>query len=461
MSTSSKLVSALQTSDALTANGAVTHSSTDSALLDLFAVAGALRQQPEQEVINLWVKAYSDSPKLSLQLLLWLRDCRGGAGERKTFFIIHKWLKINSPEHGKLISNRIPDVGRWKDMWESSVPTEHEILLMIENIGNPLLCKWLPRKGSLFNTLAQRLGKSFRDFRKHLSTTSKTVEQQMSAREWGNIAYKGVPSKAMSIYSGAFGKHDKARFGAYMEDVKSGKTTIHSGTLYPYDLIRDLRSNKNVDVVNEQWKALPTYGNDENMLVIADVSGSMMSTSGGMVAPIDVSISLAIYISERNKGIFKDCFITFTSQPQLQVLKGSLKDRYNQLVGPVGYDTNFIAAFQLILDKALTHKLSQEDLPTKIIAVSDMEFNRCGSSTNFDVIKHKFAEAGYKMPAMVFWNVNGRAGNNPIKLNDENVCLVSGASPSILSGVLGKEISPFDVMMGTINKERYVISEEI
>ncbi len=453
----SKLVSALQTNDALTANGAVTHSSTDSALLDLFAVAGALRQQSEQDVINLWVKSYYTSPKLSLQLLLWLRDCRGGAGERKTFFIIHKWLKENVAAHADIISSRIPELGRWKDMWEHSIPTEHEMSLMIENINNGLLCKWLPRSGNLFNTLAKRLNKSLKDFRKHLATTSKTVEQQMSAREWGNIAYKGVPSKAMSIYSGAFGKHDKARFGAYMEDVKSGKTTIHSGTLYPYDLIRNIRSGKNNDVVNEQWKALPSYGNDENMLVIADVSGSMMSTYSGNVAPIDVSISLAIYISERNKGIFKDCFITFTSQPTLQVLKGNLTDRVKQISGPVGYDTNFVAAFQLVLDKALAHKLSQEDLPTKVIAISDMEFNQCGRQTNFDTIKQKFSEAGYKMPAMVFWNVNGRPGNNPVKIADNNVCMVSGASPSIMGSVLGKEISPFDVMMQTIDKERYQI----
>jgi hypothetical protein len=313
----SKLISALQTGNSLTLNGAITNSSTDSALLDLFAVAGALRQRSEQEILNLWIKSFSENQVLSLQMLLWIRDCRGGAGERRTFFIIHNWLKENYPDHAKSISNKIPEVGRWKDMWEKSTPTEFEINLIVANIDNPLLCKWLPRNGDLFKQLSAKLNKTLGEFRRHLATTSKTVEQKMSKREWASIAYKTVPSKAMSVYSTAFGKHDPTGFAKYMEDVKSGKQTIHSGTLYPYDLIRNFRSNKNRDVVNEQWKALPNYGeNQENMLVMADVSESMMSGGSG-VAPIDVSISLAMYVSERNQGIFKDCFITFTIKPTL------------------------------------------------------------------------------------------------------------------------------------------------
>lgn len=458
----SSLVSALQTKDAQTANGAVTHSSTDSALLDMFAIIGSLRISSDAQILAIWAKGYAEDPRLALQMLLWIRDTRGGAGERRTFRVIYGWLKQYAPEHARLISERIPIVGRWDDLWKSGRLSDRELELIAENMENPLLCKWLPRRGDLFRRLAEVKKWSLGTLRKHLASTSKTVEQFMSANKWDKITYEHVPSKAMSIYNGAFGKHDKKRFDSYVAAVTKGETKINAGTLYPYDLLLKLTTNKqvNADVVNAQWTALPNYGDtEENILVVADVSGSMGSIGQSTLAPIHASISLAMYTSERNKGIFKDTFITFSANPQLQVLAGTLQQRVAQLSrADWGMNTDLQAVFELILNKAKKHNIPAEEMPTKIVIVSDMEFDRCVSNkevTNFKGIKDKYQASAYELPAVVFWNVNGRAGNNPIKAHNNNVALISGYSPSILPSIMGKRITPFEVMMSTIDKDRY------
>jgi hypothetical protein len=461
----SKLVQAIQTKDAVTANGAVTHSTTNSALLDFFSVAGALRQQPEQDVINLFVKARAENKRLALQIVLWARDCRGGAGERRLFRVIYEWAKNNDVQAAQKLADRVPELGRWDDLWSSGNVSEHALAFIVANIENGLLCKWLPREGKrhnfLFNMLCKVLGKTPREFRKYLAEKSKTVEQQMSANQWNQIKYQSVPAKAMSIYNGAFGKHDKSRFDQFVADVKSGKKTIKAAGLYPYDFIRAVRSGKNNDVIDEQWKALPNYGSEENMLVVADVSGSMECGLPNSVEPIDVSISLAMYVAERNKGLFKDCFITFSDDPAINVLKGSFVQRFNQLSRAAwGMSTNIQAVFDLILNKATKNKLAQEDMPTKVIIVSDMEFNQAtgrNKKTNFEAIKKQYKKSNYDMPAIVFWNVNGRARNCPVKMDQNGVALVSGASPAILTSVLGGEFNPYQVMIDTIEKERYSV----
>lgn len=454
----SRLISALQTEDALTANMAVTHSSTDSALLDLFSVAGSLRNVSESEILGLWTKAYHENKDLALRMLLWIRDCRGGAGERRTFRVIYNYLVENYKADILRLLHKVPEVGRWDDLWARGVLSGAETVFITDNLNNALLCKWLPRKGPIFTQIAEAKKWSFSKLRRHLSSTSKTVEQQMSARRWCDINYESVPSRAMSIYSKSYRKRDGSRFDSYLSKVSKGEAKINSSALYPYDLIRNIRSGKPEIVINEQWKALPNYGSsDENMLVLADVSGSMMSAINGNVIPYDVSISLAIYLSERNHGIFKDCFITFTDTPRLQKLSGKLTKRYGQITGSVGYNTNFQAAFDLVLQKAIANNIPENEMPAKIIAISDMEFDSCGPSPNFDLIKKKYRAAGYKMPQMVFWNVNGRAGNCPVKVNTDGVALVSGASPSIMKSVVGDSLSPYDVMLSTINVERYKI----
>ena len=459
----SRLISALHSDDALTANGAVTHSTTDSRLLDFFSIGGAMRNQSDRDILLAWEKAYLENSELALRMLLWLRDVRGGAGERRTFRVIYR--SLNARDRRRIML-RIPEVGRWDDIWGSSEKnkrsqyylSKHEVAFLAENLDNGLLCKWLPRKGVVFDLLASHLNITAHELRKRIVAGTKVVEQQMSARQWSEITYQTVPSKAMSIYGKAFGRRDGVRFNGYIDQVKKGETKINASTLFPYDILLNwARGGVLPSVAEAQWAALPNYSSGkENILVVADVSGSMGYFNNPTLSPIHASISLAMYCSERNEGMFKDHFITFSSKPTLQKLTGDFGQRVRQLSGAEwGMNTDLQAVFDLILAKAVKHQLTDDDMPTKIVIVSDMEFDSAvGSKTNYSTIQSKYSQSGYKMPSVVFWNVNGRPGNSPVKMKDANTALVSGYSPSIIPSILGN-ISPYEVMMKTIMKDRY------
>jgi Domain of unknown function (DUF2828) len=307
---------------------------------------------------------------------------------------------------------------------------------------------------------------------------SNTVEQKMCAQDWTGIVYPHVPSVAAGRYQKAFLKHDPAGYGKYKEKLVTGEAKINASVAYPYDVIRSL-NNGDKAVANAQWAALPNYleGSDENILPVVDVSGSMSGVSvSGSVTAMDVSISLGLYTSERMGGVFKDQFITFSGSPQMLKLKGTLEQRYIQMArSDWGMNTDLGAVFKLILAAAVKGKVPQKEMPTKILILSDMEFDACvttggsgkksgyystgGSSVSvsaMEFIEKEYADAGYKVPQIVFWNLNGRAGNSPVTYNKVGAALVSGFSPSIVKSVLGgEEMTPISIMLKTVMVERY------
>jgi hypothetical protein len=73
------------------------------------------------------------------------------------------------------------------------------------------------------------------------------------------------------------------------------------------------------------------------------------------------------------------------------------------------------------------------------------------------MIARKYADAGYSMPNIVFWNLNAH-DNVPAKFNENGVALVSGFSPAIVKGVLAADLDDFTpeaIMLKTIMSERY------
>jgi len=287
-----------------------------------------------------------------------------------------------------------------------------------------------------------------------LVSMTKVVETQMCANEWSEINYSQVPSVAMNKHRNAFFNRDGQRYAEYIADVQAGKQKINASVLFPHQLYQAIQNGENADAVEAQWNALPNYmeGSTERIIPVCDVSGSMEGL------PMDVSISLGIYISERNEGIFKDAFLTFSERPEMNYLKGSLSERMRQLQrADWGMSTNLQATFDLILNSAVRESLPEDEMPTKILIISDMEFNSaCRGGSNLDSIKAKYSDAGYKMPEIVFWNVNGRLGNVPASAKDSGIGLVSGFSPSILKSVLQGEIySPEQLMLDTVDTARY------
>jgi hypothetical protein len=470
-----RLVEALQTKNTTTENGMVTNSSSMNDCVNLFFQIGAMRGQDEDRLINTFVKAYEEDALVAMRILFWSRDVRGGAGERSIFRTVAKYLANNRTESMRKNLSLISKFGRWDDLLTFvGTPLETEALTIISDAlqnRNGLAAKWMPRP-NVNNREKKRQASALRKFlkmtpssyRKMLSELSNTVEQLMCSKQFDKINYSHVPSRAMSDYMRAFGRNDQARFSDYIESIKKGETKINVGAVYPYDIIKNMRFGSS-NGADAQWNSLPNYleNNKETMLPVVDVSGSMAIPAGNNpnVTCLDVAISLGMYISERNVGPFKDSFITFSSNPKLQVLKGSLSERFRQLANADwGMSTNIEAVFNLILKSATANNVPQSEMPTMVLILSDMEFNQ-GTRGNWnkgvqEILMSKYAESGYVMPKIVYWNIQSRNDNFPVKFNDDGVALVSGFSPTLLTNLLsGKDLTPISMMLDIVNSERY------
>lgn len=457
-----KFLEAISTKNTYTDNGALTNSTSLNKCLDFFSIAGN-----PVENIESFEAAYGEDPQLALRILFWSRDCRGGAGARKNFIAIMKKLQVERPEVFSKVFKFIPDFGYWKDIYNLK-PTQEVVSFVAETLTNDIdhsLCaKYCPRKGEWFYHLRVHFKMSLAQFRHFIVKKTQVVETQICKKEWNEIEYSSVPSIANLRYKEIFMKYDNERYKDYIKSVLEGKNKINSSVLFPNQIFHKwcISLRKDYDTIKALWDNLPNYMEDctERILPVCDVSGSMNGT------PMEVSIALGCYISERNKGPFKDAFITFSEKPQINILTGDIISRFAQLShADWGYNTNLQAVFDLILKRALENNLSNNDMPSKILIISDMQFDsalknreRFGNPeiTNYEAIKDAYALYGYKLPGIIFWNVRGDAGKVPVTMKDFNTGLVSGYSPSILTSILkGKVITPIEIMLNTVNSERY------
>jgi hypothetical protein len=461
-------IDALQSEDTYTENGMVTNSSTLNECVNLFFTIGAMRKQDKERLISTFSKAFNENPLAALKILFWVRDVRGGAGERQIFRDIIKYLVENHPKVVQKNIQAIPYFGRWDDLSVLfGTELEAEATRMFVSgliVENGLCAKWIPRKGVIFNAIRKALNTTPKNLRKLLVGVSNTVEQKMCANQWTEIEYSKTPSLAMGRYTKAFAKHDKEGFNEYLEKLKKGETKVNAGAVYPYDIVQTMKQGS-WELANEQWKSLPNFmeGTTERILPVVDVSGSMGSIVSGSISCLDVAVSLGLYISERNEGEFKDSFITFSEKPQLEKVSGTLKERYYQMTASDwGMSTNLESVFELILNQAIKHSVSPEDMPSKILIMSDMEFNQASthSESAIQMIRRMYDESGYSLPQVIFWNIQSRNKNFPVRHDESGTALISGLSPSIVKSVLGgKEMTPVSIMNETINSERYSIIE--
>lgn len=476
MTKTAKLFQAMNNST-LTANGAPSHKSTLNPVLDLFSLGGAMRGQ---DISSKFEAAYLEDALLALKCAFYLRDIRGsGQGERESFRQILRWLYTNARHDFHTILPLVPFYGRWDDILEfvnDPIVAEfvRDTLFSDMNSKHPsLLAKWMPSENAsskhtrkLARQWVAALEVTVTKYRKLLSYLRNKidiVESRMSSQEWKTIQYEKVPSRASMIYRKAFQKHDPEGYQKYLEQVQSGEKKINAAVLYPYEIYKEYHKEsiwKLQPTLEELWKALPNYITDnKSFIVMADVSGSM---SGD---PMAVSVSLAIYAAERSKGPFSGHYISYSEVPLLVKVKGkTLADKLRSVqTSNVGYNTNIQAAFDLILNTAITHKLKQEDLPEMIFVISDMQFDdpQHGPKTNFQVVDGKFNKAGYKRPTLVFWNVRSY-GDVPVTEREEGVYLVSGLSATTFKNALNcKASTPYDMMLEVLNSERYAKVDEV
>ena len=136
----------------MTENGAITHKSTESKLLDMFALGGAYRNRSDEDCIVLFKNAYEEDSLHALKCLFYLRDIRGGQGERRFFRVCLNWLAKEYPEVVVRNLDNIPEYGRWDDMYcLIGTPVEKQMFAMLKkqlvldiNSKTPsLMAKWL------------------------------------------------------------------------------------------------------------------------------------------------------------------------------------------------------------------------------------------------------------------------------------------------------------------------------
>jgi hypothetical protein len=495
MSFMNAIANELNNETKLTENGAIGYRTSGKKLLDLNFAVASLRRASEVEIINKFMDAYWEEPVVAMKWLFYARDVREGLGERRLFRTVFNHLAKDKTEVVKRMIEFTAEYGRYDDLWclldtdlkDDVISTVHKQLgedhkNMHDNKSISLLAKWLPSENASsdetkkYATIIRKgLEMTSRGYRKMLSEMRKyidVVERKMSAKQWGEINYETVPSRANLIYNNAFLRNDEERRRAYLGALEKGEAKINAGTLFPHDIVHKYVSSgwsnilKSYDATLEGlWKALPnTVKGAENTIVVADGSGSMTCNVGGNtnVTALDVANALAIYFAERASGEFKDKYITFSNRPQLVDFSNAktLRDkigialRHNEVA-----NTNIEATFDLILQTAVNNHMSQEDMPKNILIISDMEFDSAGgyyvNETLFTTIAKKYAAHGYSLPRLIFWNVNSRTGTIPVKENKLGVALVSGFSVNIVNMVMSNKTDPYECLLETLNTERY------
>ena len=126
--------------------------------------------------------------------------------------------------------------------------------------------------------------------------------------------------------------------------------------------------------------------------------------------------------------------------------------------GHKGTNSNLRRVFELILRAAVRNRVPQAQMPSTVYIISDMEFDSCAEDaeiTNFEYAKKLFAEAGYQLPRVVFWNVRSRTRQQPVTQNEQGVALVSGCSPRIFHMLKSGILSPLGYMLEILGGERY------
>ena len=490
-----------------TENGALAHRTTNSAVYDMFAMGAAYRSRSDEDCILLFKNAYEENPTLALKCLFYIRDCRGGQGERRFFRTCFRWLAENKPARARNLVEYLPEYGRYDDWFELfGTPVEDNVMELIryqlmtdmasEKNGISLLAKWMPSENaSSRDTIAKAhkirnylhvTSKQYRQMLSRLRKKINVLERLMSANEWDKIEFDKIPSRAGMIYRNAFARRDIIA-KKYESFAKDKNTKVNAKTLYPYEVVAKAVAEdrhswysyafKCLDdteraMINKYWDNLEEYidpNKKDKILCMVDTSGSM--TGSAAAAPMNVAISLGLYCAERANGPFKNHYISFSSRPQLIKIEGvDFVDKVRRIYKTnLCENTNLTAAFDLLLKIAKRPGVRKEDIPETIIVLSDMEIDqgtRSGywsssnnnrwtketTSTEMEKMRQKWASYGFKLPRLIYWNLNARS--NTILDAGPNVSFVSGMSPVLFKRVLSGK-NGYELMLETICSDRY------
>lgn len=476
----------------VTTNGENGYKSTLSDILDLSTEIGNSRFLDDETLFNKLIDAQNEDELLYAKLVFYARDIRQGGGDKTLgrFGLVTIYKDIDLSKIPLLVT-LIAEYGSFKDiMYLLATPIEDEnkelalsqylnSLLELDDANEQasLLAKYMPTETTKDPTMKM----VYRKFMKYVDITPKEyrkrntrirkkldiVETKLTEKRYEDIDYSRVPSQANLKYRDAFIRNDGERYSDYLDRVDSGDEKINSSTLAPYQIVDKVRYDDS-DSLNTLWNNIPAPSNNGlEVLPVVDVSGSMTGL------PMDVAISLGIFLSEHNEGQFKNHFITFSSEPKLKTIKGNtIRNKVlNMQSSEWGMNTNLEKTFNLILRTAINNNLPQEELPESLLIISDMQFDEATGSygfhsvptaddTFFEKMKHKFEQHGYKLPFLVFWNV-GYGNTKPVVKTTKNTILVSGFSQNIFNSICNLDLNdlenytPLKALLEILESDRY------
>lgn len=490
--------------ESLTENGMLGYATTGKKLLDMHFKVSSYRGKTNDEITTDYLEVLNENLEMAARWLYYIYDCRQGLGERRLFeicfpMLVNRMNKISNKDTDQVncsLLKLVPEYGRWdmlvklyghfKSVGSGLAETCWKILgrqlnddeFNMQNNQKhgrvSLLAKWLPS----INTSSKetkKLAKLFcRDmkmaesvYRKRLSKLRSflnVVEVKTSSNKWGEIDYKDVPSKANLKYASAFLKHDEVR---RREFLGQEKPPIKASVTFPHEILHNmLECNADKQTMEALWKALPNVTID-NTIVVADGSVSMKSCiPNSKVEALTIANALAIYFSERNSLPYKNTYITFSEKPKYVKFddsntlleKWNIAKKHHKIA-----NTNIESVFKLILDTAVNNNCSQEDLPKNILIISDCEFDEMTSGDKsdkmFKLITKAYEAKGYKLPRLIFWNLDSRTSTIPMIQN--NVILMSGFSINAMKMVMSGEVDPYKALLNVIMDKRYDAISEI
>lgn len=471
-------------------NGEAALNTTYDKCLDLFGRSGAMRNASVSDKQNLFRKAFDEDNDIAMKLLFYTRDIRGGYGERDTFIDMLRWLADKYPASVEKNLWAILEYGRAKDLYsligtkaESAMWSfiKNQFELDIKNMNAErsisLLAKWIAtpdasseKTAALGKKTAKAIGynyRTMRDYKKILRELRRYLdipEAKMCAGKWSEIEYSKLASQCLIKHRNAFNRHDNERYADFINKAAHGEVKMNTKTMTPCDIIKDVRQRAAEDL-DVMWNNLPDYCSG-NALVMCDTSGSMscFGSPKSSIMAIDVAIALSIYFAERNKGDLKNLFMTFESDPHLIEIDGvDLYDKYQRIKSaPWGGSTNLEAAFDTLLDLCKRGNVPQDEMPDALVIISDMQIDCVrdiddnNRMTFYDKMLRKYESAGYKLPHVVFWNVNASESTFHASMDTKGVSLVSGYSPAVFKAVMDNiGTTPLELMMRVVNSERY------
>ena len=478
-----------------TENGMQGYKSINNPYLDFLYKVSSFRGKDEDELIKITLDFIAstmndENKKYLLKFILYIRDPRNGLGERvlgrELLASLFKCFDFENKEDiFTWLVNRLYDYGRWDDYVslvrdfyltefgdqenKEGIPHIQQLVISLKktleddlknieiNAPITLLAKWMPSINTsspktrewakFFIKCFEWSEKQYRQTLSKLRKCLKITERQMSLQEWNEINYEKVPSLANLRYKDAFLKHDKERREEYLSKLSKGEAKINSSVNFPHDVVHKYSSSngwkvslcKYDEALEQLWKNLKEIPGLNDTLVVRDDSGSMTSCLGKTnITALEVATALGIYCAEHCSDAYKNKIISFSENPKYLDFsnKDSLHDKlaYLYKYSEVA-NTNIRNVFQLILKTAIDNNLKQEELPKQILIISDMEFDEGADfeGNPIEEAQKEFDKYGYKIPKLIFWNVNSRTNTVPIETNDLGVYLLSGFSPNVLN----------------------------